>query len=60
MSLFGQGAPKRPEPVTFTYVEYLEFRYDEFKKFSQFPPITDYEIKSVDLDRLVERLQETP
>lgn len=59
MSFFGQGAPnpdKPPDALETTYLEYLEFRYDEFRKFSRMPPVTKEEIDRTDMDELCRRL----
>lgn len=51
-------APMLPvRSVRFTYLDYLELRAWEFRKFRFMPPIADEEIESVDWDALFSRLR---
>ena len=45
-----------PESNPFNYLEYIEFRATEFKKFRQMPIITKEEVAKVDMDVLCEKL----
>ena len=54
-SLPAAGAPRA---VCFTYLDYLELRAWEFRKFRGMPPITEEEIATVDWKAVLGRLKD--
>ncbi len=52
------GASRTARPVRFTYLDYLELRAWEFRKFRAMPPITIAEIAALDWKEVTRRLVE--